>query len=161
MARNVRVACSAVCPPDELRLLERQLERHLNCVPTSSMGRLFDAVSSLAGVCHRAGYEAQAAVELEGAALQAPAGDTSAYAFALHTSEENGGGVVRADPAPVLAAIVGDLRAGVGPTQVAARFHRGVAGLVRGMCARARERHGSDTVALTGGVFANTLLSSA
>ncbi|BBC30349.1 Hydrogenase maturation protein HypF [Streptomyces graminofaciens] len=155
------LACTAACPPDELRLLGRQLERNLNCVPTSSMGRLFDAVSSLAGVCHRAGYEAQAAVELEGAALQAPAEDTTAYSFALDVSEGDGGGVVRADPAPVLTAIVGDLRAGVGPALVAARFHRGVAGLVRGMCVRARERHGLDTVALTGGVFANTLLSSA
>lgn len=44
---------------------------------------------------------------------------------------------------------------------VAARFHRGVTGLVRLVCGRARERHGLDTVALTGGVFANTLLSSA
>lgn len=155
------LACTTACPPDELHVLERQLERGLNCVPTSSMGRLFDAVSSLAGVCHRAGYEAQAAVELEGAALHAPADDTTAYAFALHASQESRDGAVRADPAPVLAAIVGDLRVGVEPALVAARFHRGVTGLVHRMCARARERHGLDTVALTGGVFANTLLSSA
>ncbi|MFF4033885.1 carbamoyltransferase HypF [Streptomyces sviceus] len=155
------LACTTACPPDELHVLGRQLERGLNCVPTSSMGRLFDAVSSLAGVCHRAGYEAQAAVELEGAALHAPADDTTAYAFALHASEGNGEGAVRADPAPVLAAIVGDLRVGAEPALVAARFHRGVTGLVHRMCTRARERHGLDTVALTGGVFANTLLSSA
>ncbi|WP_314223911.1 carbamoyltransferase HypF [Streptomyces zaehneri] len=157
------LACTAACPPDELRLLERQLELGLHCVPTSSMGRLFDAVSSLAGVCHRAGYEAQAAVELEGAALGAPTGDRVAYAFDLrapgHVREE--GDAVRADPAPVLAAIVADLRAGVGPALVAARFHRAVTGLVHRICVRARERHGLDTVALTGGVFANTLLSSA
>ncbi|MFF7646215.1 carbamoyltransferase HypF [Streptomyces canus] len=155
------LACTTACPPDELHVLERQLERGLNCVPTSSMGRLFDAVSSLAGVCHRAGYEAQAAVELEGAAVHAPADDTSAYAFALHAPEENRDGAVQADPAPVLAAIVGDLRGGVEPALVAARFHRGVTGLVHRLCVRARERHGVDTVALTGGVFANTLLSSA
>ncbi|WP_045555486.1 carbamoyltransferase HypF [Streptomyces sp. FxanaA7] len=155
------LACTAACPPDELPLLARQLERNLNCVPTSSMGRLFDAVSSLAGVCHRAGYEAQAAVEWEAAALRAPAGDTEAYAFALLDPEGGEGGAVRADPAPVLAAIVDDLRAGVAPALVAARFHRGVAALVHGMCLRARERHGLDTVVLTGGVFANTLLSSA
>lgn len=155
------LACTTACPPDELHVLERQLERGLNCVPTSSMGRLFDAVSSLAGACHLAGYEAQAAVELEGAALHAPADDTTAYAFALHASEKNRDGAVRADPAPVLATIVGDLRVGVEPALVAARFHRGVTGLVHRMCARARERHGLDTVALTGGVFANTLLSSA
>ncbi|WP_369252911.1 carbamoyltransferase HypF [Streptomyces sp. R41] len=154
------LACAAVCPADELRVLERQLERNLNCVPTSSMGRLFDAVSSLAGVCHRAGYEAQAAVELENAALRAPADDTTTYTFALHPPGAGGSGV-RADPAPVLRAIVGDLRAGIEPALVAARFHRSVTELVHRICVRARESHGLDTVALTGGVFANTLLSSA
>ncbi|MFF2213583.1 carbamoyltransferase HypF [Streptomyces antibioticus] len=157
LARSADLPCTAACPADELRLLEQQLERNLNCVPTSSMGRLFDAVSSLAGVCHRSGYEAQAAVELEGAALRAPAGDTVAYTFALRPGRDT----MRADPAPVLAAIVDDLRAGAGPELVAARFHRAVAGLVHRICVRARERHGLDTVALTGGVFANTLLSSA
>ncbi|MER5427730.1 carbamoyltransferase HypF [Streptomyces sp. NPDC002588] len=156
LARSAGLACTAACPPHELRLLERQLECDLNCVPTSSMGRLFDAVSSLAGVCQRSGYEAQAAVELEAAALRAPGADSTAYAFELTDDDP-----VRADPAPVLAAIVADLRAGAGPALVAARFHRAVTGLVRRMCVLARERHGLDTVALTGGVFANTLLSSA
>ncbi|MER5810724.1 hypothetical protein ABT143_21470, partial [Streptomyces sp. NPDC002033] len=70
-------------------------------------------------------------------------------------------GPVTADPAPVLAAVVADVRAGTGRPVIAARFHAAVADLVVTLCGLARDRHGLDTVALTGGVFANTLLSSA
>lgn len=150
------LACTASCPPQERRLLARQLELGLNCVPTSSMGRLFDAVSSLVGVCHLAGYEAQAAIELEAAALTATE-EAGAYAFLLGGT----GPTLAADPAPVLAAAVADVRAAVPPGVVAARFHASVADLVQQVCWLARERYGLDTVALTGGVFANSLLSSA
>ncbi|MEC4574993.1 carbamoyltransferase HypF [Streptomyces virginiae] len=167
LARTPDLPCVAACPVDELRVLERQLERGLNCVPTSSMGRLFDAVSSLAGVCHHAGYEAQAAIELEAAAL-AGAGASGAgpgYAFGLrlppHPASHAVAGPVVADPAPLLAAVVADVRAGTAPGLIAAGFHAGVTALVAELCGLARERHGLDTVALTGGVFANTLLSSA
>ncbi|MFD9103422.1 carbamoyltransferase HypF [Streptomyces virginiae] len=167
LARTPDLPCVAACPADELRVLERQLERDLNCVPTSSMGRLFDAVSSLAGVCHHAGYEAQAAIELEAAAL-AVAGASRAgpgYAFGLrlppHPASHPADGPVVADPAPLLAAVVADVRAGTAPGLIAAGFHAGVTALVAELCGLARERHGLDTVALTGGVFANTLLSSA
>ncbi|MGW2042382.1 carbamoyltransferase HypF [Streptomyces virginiae] len=167
LARTPDLPCVAACPADELRVLERQLERGLNCVPTSSMGRLFDAVSSLAGVCHHAGYEAQAAIELEAAAL-AGAGASGAgpgYAFGLrlppHPASHPADGPVVADPAPLLAAVVADVRAGTAPGLIAAGFHAGVTALVAELCGLARERHGLDTVALTGGVFANTLLSSA
>ncbi|MFG2098352.1 carbamoyltransferase HypF [Streptomyces sp. NPDC048612] len=150
------------CPPDERRLLARQLERHFNCVPTSSMGRLFDAVSSLAGVCHHAGYEAQAAMALEAAALTAGEEHGPGYAFALRPGPAGAAAAdLVADPAPVLTAVVGDLRAGTAVPLIAARFHTAVADLVRRGCAAARERTGLTTVALTGGVFANTLLAEA
>lgn len=64
------------------------------------------------------------------------------------------------DPSPVLAAVVDDVRAGAQPTLVAARFHAAVADIVLQVCVAAREQHSLHEVALTGGVFANTLLSS-
>ncbi|KIQ66356.1 hydrogenase maturation protein HypF [Kitasatospora griseola] len=143
------------CPRDELAVLNTQLDRSLNCVPTSSMGRLFDAVSALAGVCQLAEYEAQAAIEFEAAALAH--GPAEGYAFGLRRD----GGVLLGEPEPVLAAVVADLARGASGGLVAARFHAAVAELVRAQCRAARDEQGTDTVALTGGVFANALLSSA
>ncbi|MER5525318.1 carbamoyltransferase HypF [Streptomyces sp. NPDC002677] len=140
----------AACSREELRLLARQLPSQVGCVATSSMGRLFDAVSSLAGVCHRAGYEAQAALELEAQACLAWGEDTAAYPFGD-----------RFDPAPTLRAIVTDLRRGTPVPVIAARFHRGVARAVLELCRAARRATGLTTVALTGGVFANALLEQA
>ncbi|MFI0732541.1 carbamoyltransferase HypF [Streptomyces sp. NPDC021225] len=137
--------CATACPPEELRLLEAQLARGLGCTPTSSMGRLFDAVSSLVGICHRVGYEAQAAVELEAAAVIAGR-VRDGYAFELDA------------PASLLAAIVADLRSGVGVPLIAARFHLAVADAVRTACRKAHRTTGVRTVALTGGVFTNALL---
>ncbi|MEX0171050.1 carbamoyltransferase HypF [Streptomyces sp. LMG1-1-1.1] len=152
--------CVRACAPGELPLLEQQLARELNCVPTSSMGRLFDAVSSLAGICHHAGYEAQAAIELEAAALRAPTvAEDGRYAFRL--GPPRAGAPLTADPAPLLAAVAADVLDGTPAAVVAARFHRAVARLVREVCAAARGETGVETVALTGGVFANTVLSSA
>ncbi|WP_425471732.1 carbamoyltransferase HypF [Streptomyces cadmiisoli] len=162
VAAAADLPCVAACPDGELPLLTRQLERGLNCVPTSSMGRLFDAVSSLAGVCHHAGYEAQAAIELEAAAVSAGCEDDDPrYTFRLTRGEGPGDAPLAADPAPLLAAAVDDVRLGVPAATVAVRFHLAVARLVRTVCGAARETAGLETVALTGGVFANVLLSSA
>ncbi|MFE9881075.1 carbamoyltransferase HypF [Streptomyces sp. NPDC005784] len=157
--------CAAAATPEERRLLERQLDRGLNCVPTSSMGRLFDAVSSLAGVCHRVEYEAQAAMELENAALGDLAGPLAdderndAYRFMLRAVRQDPEVPLIADPAPVLAAAVADVRAGVTAGPVARRFHRAVVDLVLEVCTVARERTGIRTAALSGGVFCNALLT--
>lgn len=141
----------SACPPDERQALARQLETGLGCAPTSSMGRLFDAVSSLAGVRHVVDYEAQAAIELEGISRGTDCGPT-AYTFTVDAS----GATAVIDPAPVLHAIVADLRAGVSPSLIGARFHRAVADLIVELaCTHADS---SRPVALSGGVFQNALL---
>ncbi|MET9077232.1 carbamoyltransferase HypF [Streptomyces sp. NPDC004232] len=152
-----------VTTPGERALLERQLARGFNCVPTSSMGRLFDAVSSLTGVCHRVAYEAQAAMELECAALAEPgdaAGDGPAYRFALRPESDAPGAPLAADAGPVLAAVAAEVLAGIPAGRIARRFHEAVVALVLDMCRAVRQRTGVGTVALSGGVFCNTLLAS-
>ncbi|MFF9912739.1 carbamoyltransferase HypF [Streptomyces sp. NPDC013457] len=160
LAADPGLPCTRACPPGELSVLIRQLTRGLNCVPTSSMGRLFDAVSSLAGICHHAGYEAQAAIELEAAALrETAAAEDGRYVF--RSGPRRPGEPLAADPAPLLAAVVADVLGGTPAAVVAARFHHAVARWVRTVCAAARSETGVETVALTGGVFANVVLSSA
>ena len=136
----------AVAPPVERAILTRQLERGLNVVPTSSIGRLFDAVSALAGVRQEVNYEAQAAIELE-ALVQEGVGE--GYSFGL--GEE-------IDAAPVVGAVVDDVRNGTPVGVIAARFHHGVAVMIRDVCQRLREESSLNDVALSGGVFQNVTL---
>ncbi|MEV6426441.1 carbamoyltransferase HypF [Nocardia sp. NPDC051463] len=151
------IASVAVCPVNERGVLSHQFETGLGCVPTSSMGRLFDAVSSLAGVRHVADYEAQAAIELEGLSRDVASDDAidpHAYRFELDHDIEP----VVIDAAPIIAAVVADSTRGVAPAVIGARFHRAVARLVLELAlAYASE---STTVALSGGVFQNALLLS-
>ena len=144
----------AACPAAERSVLAHQLETGFGCVPTSSMGRLFDAVSSLAGVRHTVDYEAEAAIELEGLARGTAA--EHSYAFARRRTADSASEQV--DPGPVIRAVVDDLRMGVAPAQVAARFHGAVRDLVVDLAESSREQTGLGVVALGGGVFQNALL---
>jgi hydrogenase maturation protein HypF len=137
-------------PAAELTALERQLGRRVLCVPTSSMGRLFDAVSSLLGVRHTVSYEAQAAIELETVADGAGSGGPGDYRFAVVGDQ--------IDPAPVLVDIVRDLRDGRPIGAVAAGFHLAVARLIGEVADEQRRATGIDRVALAGGVFQNVLI---
>jgi hydrogenase maturation protein HypF len=135
--------------PEELAVLRRQLDRQVGCVPTSSMGRLFDAVSSLLGVRHVASYEAQAAIELEMLAAH-DAHRPRTYRFGFTGPE--------ADAAPVLGAMIDDIRGGCAVGPMAAGFHHAVAQLIVDVADDVRQRTGLKRVALSGGVFQNVLL---
>jgi hydrogenase maturation protein HypF len=142
--------CVVACPPDEQRVLRRQLERRLNSPLTSSAGRLFDAVAALIGVRQVITYEAQAAIELEALCDQDEAGR---YPFTIEDAD-----VLVLDPAPMLRAIVDDLRAGVRRESIAAKVHNTLAKIIVEVSILLRERSGVKVVALSGGVFQNVTL---
>ncbi len=137
-----------------VRLVARLVEHGLNTPPTSSAGRLFDAVAALVGVpgTQRATYEGQAAVELELAAKRTAA--ARRYPFRLRPGEE--GWVI--ETREIIAGVVEDLLAGCPKGAISARFHRTVAEMVAAACERIREASGTGAVALSGGTFQNMLL---
>jgi hydrogenase maturation protein HypF len=125
---------------------------------TTSMGRLFDAVASLTGMCQQASFEGQAAmaVEFAGERAQAVGADlATGYSMDLLEPDSPKGNRV-IDWRPTLSAMLEDLRRGVHPEKVAARFH---AGLVEGIVLVAQAA-GLPRVVLTGGCFQNGLLLS-
>jgi hydrogenase maturation protein HypF len=123
---------------------------------TTSMGRLFDGVASLTGLCHSASFEGQAAMAVEFAAERArqSGGDPAAgYSMDLRPGPSTAKGWV-VDWRPMVSAIVDDLRVGSSAELIAARFH---AGIVEVMLRVAQEA-GLERVILTGGCFQNAYL---
>lgn len=133
----------------EMNVIQQQIAKGINTPLTSSMGRLFDAVSALLGICHTATYEGQAAIQLE----------------ALVDAEEDGfyplpydGTVI--DMQPLLAQVLADIRANLPIATMAARFHNSVAYMIARVCQHIAANKGITEVALSGGVFQNVTLLS-
>jgi hydrogenase maturation protein HypF len=153
----------------EARVLVRMIERGVNAPLTSSLGRLFDAAAAVVLERRVVDYEAQAAIELEGAAVDEPcefagadiAGPDGGPGYGM---EFVGGDWARREPvrmsaAPLWGGLVVDLRAGVSRARIAARFHAAVAaGFVRASVA-ARAATGVGRVALSGGCLHNRRLA--
>jgi len=128
-------------------VLAQQIPRGVGCVPTSSMGRLFDAVAALLGVCQQVSYEGQAAIELEHLARR---GSPAALEFAVD------GGVL--DPRPLIAGLVAGLRSGDDRADLAAGFHEAVIRSTAATACHCADSAGISAIGLTGGVFANRIL---
>lgn len=138
------------------------IERGINSPRTSSMGRLFDAAAAILGICDKATYEGEPAIELEAAAWRALSSESACLTgniagFSVTESS-------RPDACHVLnsrsliEALLEGIRTGVPAGKLALDFHvtiaRSSARIAREICAR----EGLDTVALSGGVFMNRLL---
>lgn len=138
------------------------IERGINSPRTSSMGRLFDAAAAILGICDKATYEGEPAIELEAAAWRALDNeiahfpDDNAGYFASGPSWLDGPYVL--DQKALFEALLGGIEAGAPADRLALDFHvavaRSSARIAREICAR----EGIDTVALSGGVFMNRLL---
>ena len=142
----------------EARLLARMMERGINAPLTSSLGRLFDAVAAVVLDRRVVDYEAQAAIELEGIAVDEP-DDSDGYPIALEGGNWEKREPMRMKVAPLWAELLRDLRGGVSKPRMAARFHIGVADAFVRVAAAARAATGISAVALSGGVMHNRRLA--
>lgn len=138
------------------------IERGINSPHTSSMGRLFDAAAAILGICDKATYEGEPAIELEAAAWRAlssesacPTGNIAAFSV-TESSRPDACHVLNSRS--LIEALLEGIRTGVPAGRLALDFHiaiaRSSARIAREICAR----EGIDTVALSGGVFMNRLL---
>ncbi len=126
-------------------VLLRMLERGVNAPLTTSAGRLFDAVASIAGIAQTNRFEGQAAMQLERVIGSAVTNEW----YRL------GGGDWVADWTPLVEEVRTDAARGVSPALISAKFHNALARWI----VEVAERTGVRQVALSGGVFQNTYLT--
>lgn len=129
----------------EIESVKTMLHRRLNCPTTSSAGRLFDAVASLTGLRQFMRFEGQAAMELEYVAQGHETNDV--YEFSFHD------GVL--DWELTIHALLGDVRQGVAPGLISAKFHNTLAEMI----VTATRQTGLKRVVLSGGCFQNARLT--
>ncbi|WP_206070761.1 carbamoyltransferase HypF [Nodosilinea sp. P-1105] len=142
-----------------LGLLDQMVAQDLNTPLASSMGRLFDAVAAALGMCREtASYEGQGAVELESLAATATLTGLPGYPFQVAGNEPSGAALVL-DPGPLWPQILADLQAETPTPAIAAKFHIGLAEAIATLASHLCQRHQLTTVALSGGVWQNQLLT--
>ena len=134
-------------------ILKRAIEKKINTPWTSSMGRFFDAVSSLLSIRDEVHYEGQAAIELE---MIANREVKEVYHFQIHKEELP----LVIDPAETIRGIVHDLAEGIPSPIISGRFHRTIVRLIVKTCETIRSREKLNRVVLSGGVFQNIFLLS-
>jgi hydrogenase maturation protein HypF len=132
---------------ERVRVVRRMVATGLNTVPTSSCGRLFDAVAALIGLRREVTFEGQAAIELE---MVAQDGERGRYDFAIE-----GGGPWQIDFRPMVAEILRD--PGAAPVK-AAKFHNTLADATVEVCRRIAQESALRRVCLSGGTFQNMRL---
>lgn len=158
----------------ELASLRTMLQRQVNAPLTSSVGRLFDAVASLAGLRQQVRFEGQAAMELEFAldepgpeklpessqeqypieVVHSPESTVHVPESTVHNQQGLESGLV-IDWAPLVRAVITDVQEGITRRDISARFHNA---LVKAIVEVARHV-GENRVVLTGGCFQNRYLT--
>lgn len=134
------------------------IERGINSPRTSSMGRLFDAAAAILGICDKATYEGEPAIELEAAAWPALGGKTvrlDGNHAGVFTSADDSPIL---DPQPLIESLLNGIEAGTPADRLALEFHIAITHATTHIACEICNRENLDTVALSGGVFMNRLL---
>lgn len=127
-------------------LLIRMIDKNINCPLTSSAGRLFDAVSSILGLCQVASFPAEGPMRLESIIKK---NTTGFYSFCVDKT-------IRFDE--TIRGIVDDLINGIDVSIISAKFHNTIISVIFETADAIRRIEGLNKIVLSGGVFQNKFL---
>jgi hydrogenase maturation protein HypF len=136
------------------QILLEQLEKGVNCVQTSSLGRVFDAVAAMLGLGSYNHFDAQLPMILEAVAAE---NVEQNYDFELVRQPDP---PLQLDLSIMFRQFVADLHEGQGAGVISAKFHNTLAAALLAMAEAARESTKLNEVALSGGVFCNRYLAN-
>ncbi len=136
------------------QIILEQIDKRINTVKTSSLGRVFDAVAAMLGLGGYNYFDAQLPMALESIAK----GDVDeSYDFEINMTDDE---PMQLDLSKMLKQLVDNIRKGLGPDVISAKFHNTLAAALLAMAVRARESTKFNTVALSGGALCNRYLAN-
>lgn len=145
------IARLGLCDEKNLQTQFTMLERGVNCVKSTSMGRLYDAVSAILGIRRSSTFEGEASMALEFAA------DGGARFDALPKLVRRGE-MFEIETKDIVRRMAEGRLAGETAARLAGEFHDLVSSMIVQGCLEAAGETGLRTAALSGGVFQNQLL---
>lgn len=137
-------------------IVQSALANSINTINSSSMGRLFDAVSAFLGIQAINRYEGECAIMLENCAAEALLRDEEPYDMEFTVIPQENSRLIRSDS--LFFALEKGMRDGVGTGRLALGFHFAVSKMILQVCESIKEEKGIQQAALTGGVFQNKIL---
>jgi len=135
------------------KFILEQIEKRINCVQTSSLGRVFDAVAAMLGLGSYNHFDAQLPMALE-AIIES--GIEDHYDFELISRANE---AVQLDLGKTLKQLIADVQNDLGAGTISAKFHNTLSIALLAMAKQARESTKLNIVALSGGVFCNRYLT--
>ena len=151
---------------NRLQIISEQLEKGVNCVETSSLGRVFDAVAAMLGLGSYNHFDAQLPMALEAVA---GSGVEERYDFELIRKpgpptagliQAGAAGPLQLDLRKTIGQLIADVKEELATDVISAKFHNCLAAGLLAMAKAARESTKLNTVALSGGVFCNQYLTN-
>jgi hydrogenase maturation protein HypF len=139
--------------PDQIdfSLLDKIIETRLNSPLSSGLGRLFDGIAAMIGLCRTVSFEGQAAMQMEAKAK--PAGIVLPFEILRNQSES-----YILDILPSIRAIVENKFCGKSMEEISSAFHATLNAAFASMSLEMKKATGINRVVLSGGCFQNRIL---
>jgi hydrogenase maturation protein HypF len=138
---------------ETLNIAKSRLTKGAGLARTSSLGRLFDGVSFLLGLCDKNTTEAQAAIALESSAAKIEHVEPLDYNL---TQAEDG--CIELDYRPMIVNLLEKKNKGINTDMLARQFHETIAVMLAESVDRVSQNTGIKKIMLSGGCFLNKIL---